>query len=106
MSNKENKSLKKLSNYEVSSFCRQMALLIKAGISPAEGITILILDSHDKSAKALLESISQVLMSGEKFHVDLELRRCGKCQNNCLLTINTFSTGDEKRTFITGSTVW
>ena len=28
----------------------------------------------------------------EKFHVDLELRRCGKCQNNCLLTINTFST--------------
>ena len=39
----------------------------------------------------------------ENFHVDLELRRCGKCQNNCLLTINTFSTGDEKRTFITGN---
>ena len=39
----------------------------------------------------------------EKFHVDLELRRCGKCQNNCLLTINTFSTGKEKRTFITGN---
>jgi len=39
----------------------------------------------------------------EKFHVDLDLRRCGKCQNNCLLTINTFCTGDEKRTFITGN---
>ncbi len=39
----------------------------------------------------------------EKFHVDLELRRCGKCQNNCLLTINTFSTASEKRTFITGN---
>lgn len=39
----------------------------------------------------------------EKFHVDLELKRCGKCQNNCLLTINTFSTGDTKRTFITGN---
>ena len=39
----------------------------------------------------------------EKFHVALNLRRCGKCQNNCLLTINTFSTGDEKRTFITGN---
>ncbi len=39
----------------------------------------------------------------EKFHVDLELKRCGKCQNNCLLTINTFSTGSEKRTFITGN---
>ena len=39
----------------------------------------------------------------ENFHVELDLRRCGKCQNNCLLTINTFSTGDEKRTFITGN---
>jgi len=39
----------------------------------------------------------------ENFHVDLELRRCGKCQNNCLLTINTFTTGDVKRTFITGN---
>ncbi|MBR6582824.1 MAG: 2-hydroxyacyl-CoA dehydratase [Treponema sp.] len=39
----------------------------------------------------------------ENFHVDLELKRCGKCQNNCLLTINTFSTGNVKRTFITGN---
>ncbi|MCI1209347.1 MAG: 2-hydroxyacyl-CoA dehydratase [Treponema sp.] len=47
----------------------------------------------------------------ESFNVDLELRRCGKCQNNCLLTINTFSTDSsdplsEKRTvrhFVTGN---
>jgi predicted CoA-substrate-specific enzyme activase len=39
----------------------------------------------------------------ENFHVDLDLRRCGKCQNNCLLTINTFSTGEKSRTFITGN---
>ena len=44
----------------------------------------------------------------ENFHVDLELKRCGKCQNNCLLTINTFSTKDKdgkdtKRTFVTGN---
>ena len=44
----------------------------------------------------------------ENFHVDLELRRCGKCQNNCLLTINTFTTeGDETgrtvRRFVTGN---
>ena len=52
---------------------------------------------HDvRSGIATLEQL-------EKFHVDLELKRCGKCQNNCLLTINTFSTGDEKRTFITGN---
>ena len=33
----------------------------------------------------------------------MDLRRCGKCQNNCLLTINTFQTGSEKRTFVTGN---
>jgi len=39
----------------------------------------------------------------ESFHVDLELRRCGKCQNNCLLTINTFKTETAERKFITGN---
>ena len=45
----------------------------------------------------------------ESFHVDLELRRCGKCANNCLLTINTFTTGKEGdenravRRFVTGN---
>jgi len=39
----------------------------------------------------------------ETFHVDLDLRRCGKCQNNCLLTINTFKTESATRTFITGN---
>ncbi|MBP5519383.1 MAG: 2-hydroxyacyl-CoA dehydratase, partial [Treponema sp.] len=52
---------------------------------------------HDvRSGIATLEQLNN-------FHVELDLRRCGKCQNNCLLTINTFSTGDEKRTFITGN---
>ena len=66
-------AVKKLSNYEISSFCRQMALLIKAGISPAEGIEILMQDTHDKSATKLLGQISQVLLSGEKFHIALEM---------------------------------
>ena len=44
----------------------------------------------------------------ESFHVDLELRRCGKCQNNCQLTINRFKATDKNgaeqaRTFITGN---
>ena len=46
-----------------------------------------------------IASLSQL----EKFHVDLELRRCGKCSNNCLLTINTFTTGGNGRVFITGN---
>ena len=46
----------------------------------------------------------------ESFKVDLELKRCGKCSNNCLLTINTFSTdgaGESQsrtvRKFVTGN---
>lgn len=39
----------------------------------------------------------------DSFKVDLELTRCGGCQNNCLLTINTFTAGGEKRQFITGN---
>ena len=71
----QKKSQIKLSNYEIASFCRQMALLIKAGISPAEGIEILIQDSHDNTAKNLLEQINHVLRSGEQFHVALQMSK-------------------------------
>ena len=43
----------------------------------------------------------------ESFSVELESRRCGKCSNNCLLTINTFSSGSgssrTSRRFVTGN---
>lgn len=65
--------IKKLSSYEISNFCRQMALLIKAGISPAEGIEILIQDLNDKASLKLLNKINQVLLSGEQFHVALQM---------------------------------
>ncbi len=45
----------------------------------------------------------------ESFKVSLELTRCGGCQNNCLLTINTFTTSGsdgsegEIRQFVTGN---
>ena len=45
----------------------------------------------------------------ETFKVSLELTRCGGCQNNCLLTINTFTTSGsdgkepEVRQFVTGN---
>lgn len=70
---KKQGSVKKLTNYETSSFCRQMALLIKAGISPSEGIDILMQDTQDNSAKKLLEKVSHVLHSGEYFHVALSM---------------------------------
>lgn len=63
-------------------------------------------DQTPKFVKSGIATLNQL----ESFKVDLELRRCGKCSNNCLLTINTFSTsgteGEEKRAvrkFVTGN---
>jgi len=65
---------------------------------------------EDTSKPKYIRSKIATLEQLESFKVNLELRRCGKCSNNCLLTINTFSTdGSEKsdarqvRTFVTGN---
>jgi len=63
----------KLKSYEISTFCRQMSLMLRAGIAPADGIDILEQDTNDAAAKKLLGSISNVLHSGEKFHVALSM---------------------------------
>ncbi len=70
---KTNGTIKKLNSYEIANFCRQMSLLIKAGISPSEGIEILLQDIHDKGSQKLLNRINQVLLSGEQFHVALQM---------------------------------
>lgn len=61
-------------------------------------------DQRMKFVKSGIATLEQL----ESFSVDLELRRCGKCSNNCLLTINRFSTdgsgsGRAVRTFVTGN---
>lgn len=43
-----------LSNEEIASFCGQTALIIKAGIGPAEGMEILKQDTHDPKGQELL----------------------------------------------------
>ena len=52
-----------------------------------------------KSIRSTLATLEDL----ETFKVRLESRRCGKCQNNCLLTINRFTTGADTRVFITGN---
>ncbi len=71
MSSKQ--SYGKLSSSDISTFCRQMSLLLRSGIAPADGIDILANDTKDNSAKKIYDSIGQVLHSGEKFHVALSM---------------------------------
>lgn len=61
-----------LSNAEVASFCRQTAMIIKAGITPAEGMNILKNDTADKDGKALLEQIAASCRQGNSFHMALK----------------------------------
>ena len=92
-----------------------------AGLMGAYGAALIAYDQwRDLTAPKPGEEIGfvpPVIHSGiaspeqlDNFHVDLELRRCGGCQNNCLLTINTFSTNSDDgtnekrvRTFVTGN---
>ncbi len=86
-----------------------------AGLMGAYGAALIALDEW-KAAGAPSDALSELASPEEldNFSVKLELRRCGKCANNCQLTINTFSTGtaeqdaaeledDASRRFVTGN---
>ncbi|MBE6344060.1 MAG: 2-hydroxyglutaryl-CoA dehydratase [Spirochaetaceae bacterium] len=90
-----------------------------AGLMGAYGAALIALDQwKDLTAPGIgddpetfvppvIHSNVATLQQLESFKVKLELRRCGKCSNNCLLTINTFSVGQsddlKARCFITGN---
>lgn len=57
-----NTSQKQLSNTEPSSFCNQMALILKSGIASIEGISIMLEESQSNSEKAILEKIYDTLL--------------------------------------------
>ena len=52
---------KPLSNTEVSSFCGQIALILKSGISSLEGITIMLEDTDTPQEQAILKAILENL---------------------------------------------
>lgn len=62
---------KQLTNTEISSFCRQTAMIIQAGITPSEGMDILLHDTLDKSGKKLLQNIGLSCKKGDHFYAAL-----------------------------------
>ena len=57
-----NTSQKQLSNTELASFCSQMALILKSGISSIEGISIMLEESQNNAEKAILQKIYDTLL--------------------------------------------
>lgn len=66
-----NLSLKMLTSSEISSFCAQMAMIIKSGISIQEGVSILHEDADNKEAKEILKVILDHVEVGEPLHMSL-----------------------------------
>lgn len=62
------KNHKTLTNAEIASFCKQTAMIIKAGITPAEGMEILLHDTIQEEGKLLLREISSSCQRGNYFH--------------------------------------
>lgn len=62
------KNQKHLSNAEIASFCSQVAMLFQAGITPAEGINIMLSDNKSSAATPILTKIREVCLQGEPFH--------------------------------------
>ncbi len=56
------KKLTPFSNMEAASFCSQMAIILKSGISSIEGITIMLEDASQENEKQLLLQIQETLM--------------------------------------------
>lgn len=66
------KNKKPLNNLEIASFCQQMAMIIRSGITASEGLDILIHDTVDEKGKAVLLQISDSINMGEHFHDALD----------------------------------
>lgn len=63
---------KPLSNEEAASFCSQMAMILKSGISSVEGISIMIEDARSEEEKEILRTIEDTLTATGNFHTALE----------------------------------
>ena len=66
------KSGKMLSNREIASFCEQTALILNAGITPSEGMGIMLSDTRTTEGRELINSIWEVTKQGETFYHAIE----------------------------------
>lgn len=66
------------------------------GIMGAFGCAIIAKERYIEGEKSTLLSNEQI----KKFKIETDFARCGRCGNNCLLTVNKFSDGEE---FISGN---
>ncbi|MCR5715988.1 MAG: type II secretion system F family protein [Lachnospiraceae bacterium] len=57
-----------LNNREIATFCQETAMIFQAGITPVEGMQLLISDAHSSEAKQIYQEIYDVCSRGETFY--------------------------------------
>ena len=67
-----NKKQQPFFNPELSGFCSQMAMILHSGISPLEGITIMLEDSTSDREKDILQQILDTLQETADFSLSLK----------------------------------
>ena len=70
MSSKNGNKL--LNNQELSMFCDQIAMILNAGISPMEGISIMLDDATTEEGRVILQKILDKCNEGDTFHHSVE----------------------------------
>lgn len=69
-------SIKQLDGPYLSSFCMEMSLCLKAGISLSEGIYMLATDEMDRDLKEMLDGIYKKMDEGSSFEDALKSAEC------------------------------
>lgn len=64
--------MKPFSNMELSSFCGQLALILKSGISSLEGLTIMLEDAASPEEKEILEALLEKMQETGSFYQSLD----------------------------------
>lgn len=64
---------KRLSASEISSFCSQVAMLLNAGITPTEGMAILLEDTSNNQGRQIIQEIYDSCSMGNSFHESLRI---------------------------------
>lgn len=62
---------KMLTNRELSSFCDQIAMILNAGISPVEGVSIMLEDTTTTEGREILGRIAEQIDVGQSFHTSI-----------------------------------
>lgn len=69
---KSEKKRKLLNNQEMSMFCDQIAMILNAGISPMEGVEIMLEDTAGEEGKDILKTIYEKCEEGDSFYHAVE----------------------------------